>query len=229
MPVGGSVETDGCAGCRELGEQLAAALARVEQLEASRRLTAGLNQRLEELEAQAHRPAARFRVPESRRKPSKAKPGRKRGHKASYRKPPPSVDEFAQVLLERCPHCGGEVQQVRPVEQIIEDIPPVQVHRLRLITYRGHCQRCGSVCSNHPAQVSSLLKAAMLLHRVREAIPPPDYARYTDNLQQRPTPRQAHLPRRALRSAAQPLHGRLVRDPIQRAHPRVLPAPAGRG
>jgi len=84
MPVGGSVETDGCAGCRELGEQLAAALARVEQLEglleASRRLTAGLNQRLEELEAQAHRPAARFRVPESRRKPSKAKPGRKRGH-----------------------------------------------------------------------------------------------------------------------------------------------------
>jgi len=139
-------------------------MARIEQLEGlledARRLMARLNQRVDELEGQANRQAARFRVPEAKRKRTKGKPGRKRGHQPSYRKPPPSVDQYAEVPLEHCPHCGGQVHQVRPLKQIIEDIPPVRVHRLHLTTYRGRCARCGEVCSTHPAQVSTATGAA---------------------------------------------------------------------
>ena len=174
MGRGQDDSTKGCARCRRLEKQLLAArwqierltvaVGRVEQLEglleASRQLIARLNERVEQLETEANRQAARFRVPEAKRKRTKGRPGRKRGHKASYRKPPPSVDEFAEVPLERCPHCGGPVSEVHAIEQVIEDIPPVQVHRLHLVTYRGRCERCGSVCSRHPQQVSDATGAA---------------------------------------------------------------------
>lgn len=165
MPDGRDGSPTGCARCQQLEEQLAAASARIEQLEGlledSQRLMAGLNRRVDELEAQANRQAARFRVPEDKRKRTKGKPGRKRGHEPSYRKPPPSVDEYAEAPLDNCPHCGGEVHKVRRLApQIIEDIPPVQVHRLHLTTYAGRCPRCGTVRSTHPAQVSTATGAA---------------------------------------------------------------------
>jgi hypothetical protein len=174
MRRGQDDSTKGCPRCRKLEKQLLAARSQIERLtvavgrmaqlegllEDSRQLIARLNERVEQLEAEANRQAARFRVPESKRKRTKGKPGRKRGHEPAYRQPPPSVDEFAEVPLERCPHCGGPVHDVHPVEQIIEDIPPIQVHRLRLITYRGRCERCGSVCSRHPQQVSDATGAA---------------------------------------------------------------------
>ena len=53
-----------------------------------------------------------------------------------------------------CPHCGGAVHDVKPVEQYIEDIPPVRVHVTRLVTHTGRCRRCGEVRSRHPMQVS---------------------------------------------------------------------------
>ena len=141
------------------------ALARIAQLEGlldeARQLITGLNRRVDELETQANRQAARFRVPEDKRKRTKGKPGRKRGHKPFYRKPPPSVDEYAEAPLESCPHCGAEVHKVRRLApQIIEDIPPVQVYRLHVTTYAGRCPRCGRVRSTHPAQVSTATGAA---------------------------------------------------------------------
>jgi len=146
---GGSINPK-CEGCRRLRELLEAAGERVAELE----------KRLEQLERQAHRQAAPFRRPEQQRKAKKGKPGRKPGHKASYRRPPPVVDEWAQVPLERCPHCAGPVRGVRPVQQIIEDIPPVRIRRLHITTYRGQCDRCGKVCSIHPEQVSTAVGAA---------------------------------------------------------------------
>lgn len=161
----------GCARCAMLEGQLQAAWAQiaelqrtVEQLRAllddSRRLTAKLQARVDQLEQEGHRQAAPFRVEERKRKATKGKPGRKRGHKADWRQPPPEVDERVEVPLECCPHCGGPVHDVRPLTQIIEDIPPVAVYRWHLTTYRGRCPRCGAVCSRHPEQVSEASGAA---------------------------------------------------------------------
>lgn len=156
MPSGRQ-RTTSCPNCRKLEAQ-------VEQLQGlvddARQLIGQLNRRVDELEGQVHRQAARFRVPENKRKKTKAKPGRKPGHKPAYRKPPPNVDQCAEVPLDHCPQCGGPVHDVRAVKQIIEDIPEIQVHRLRLTTYRGRCPKCGPVRSTHPDQVSTATGAA---------------------------------------------------------------------
>lgn len=146
-----------CPNCRRLSEQLQQTTALLE--EATERIQR-LERRVEQLEREGKRQAAPFRRPQKKRKKSPRKPGRKDGHKASYRKPPPAVDEHVDVPLDECPHCGSDVQKVRPIEQIIEDIPPVRVHRLHLTTYRGHCSQCGPVASTHPAQVSKATGAA---------------------------------------------------------------------
>ena len=113
-----------------------------------------LQRAMDDLRGQAFRQAAPFRVPDERRKQEKKKPGRKKGHKADYRPVPDHVDEHIHVALERCPRCGGTVQQVRPVEQYIEDIPPIKVHVTKLVTEVGRCRRCGEVRSRHPLQMS---------------------------------------------------------------------------
>jgi len=150
MPSSGGTVDPKCKGCRRLLELLEAAGQRVAELEA----------RVEQLERQVHGQAAPFRRPPEQRKATPGKPGRKPGHKASYRKPPPVVDEWAEEPLERCPHCFGPVRGIRPVRQIIEDIPPIRIRRLHLVTYRGECERCGKVCSTHPEQVSTAVGAA---------------------------------------------------------------------
>ena len=156
MPSGRQGTTN-CPGCRKLEAQ-------VKQLQGlldeAGKLIGQLNKRMDELEGQVHRQAARFRVPESKRKKDKAKPGRKPGHKPAYRKPPPNVDETTEVSLDHCPQCGGPVHDLRPVKQIIEDIPEIKVHRLHLTTYRGRCPNCGPVRSTHPDQVSTATGAA---------------------------------------------------------------------
>lgn len=146
-----------CPGCEELRKEvqrlqglLEEALKRLEQSE----------KRLEELERANKRQAAPFRVPDKKRKEVKAKPGRKKGHKPAFRKPPPTVDECAEVPLDRCPDCGGPVHGIKPVEQYILDIPQAKVHCLRLTTYRGNCAHCGEVRSVDPRQVSYATGAA---------------------------------------------------------------------
>lgn len=146
-----------CPGCEELRKEVQKLQGLLE--EALKRL-ADSEKRLEQLHREGNRQAAPFRVPEKKRKKDKGKPGRKKGHKPAYRKKPPMVDEFAEVPLDRCPDCGGPVHDVKPVEQIIEDIPPVQVRRTHLTTYRGRCDQCGKVCSTHPKQVSHAVGAA---------------------------------------------------------------------
>ncbi|RMH77303.1 MAG: IS66 family transposase [Calditrichaeota bacterium] len=46
------------------------------------------------------------------------------------------------------------------MEQIIEEIPPVQLRVIRLTTFKGQCVHCGEVRSTHPLQVSKAVGAA---------------------------------------------------------------------
>ena len=135
-----------------------------EQLDASHRRIRRLEDKVEELQRTSCRQAAPFRRKKKDKKASSGgsggSPGRKPGHEPAWRQEPERVDEEKVVPLERCPHCDGPVEDVRPVEQYIEDIPPVKVRIIRLVTHRGHCPRCGPVRSTHPLQMSRAAGAA---------------------------------------------------------------------
>ena len=49
---------------------------------------------------------------------------------------------------------------VEPIEQLIEEVPPVRPRVTRLVTYRGCCPTCGEVHSSHPLQTSTATGAA---------------------------------------------------------------------
>jgi len=120
-----------------------------------------LRERLEQAETAAARQAAPFRRPERLKKPpeSHKRPGRPCGHPGAHRRIPP-VDHHEVVPLPCCPNCGGAIHDVHPVEQIIEEIPPVQPVVYKIVTYRATCPRCGEVCSRHPLQSSDATGAA---------------------------------------------------------------------
>src|SRR5262245_24667737 len=136
----------------ELREQLAAALEEIGRL----------RERLEQAERASARQAAPFRRRASQKVPdgSKQRPGRPPGHPGVYRVVPAHVDARAEVPLTGCPHCGGPVTALEPIEQFIEEIPPVRPHVTRLVTYRGCCATCGAVHSSHPLQTSTTTGAA---------------------------------------------------------------------
>ena len=81
----------------------------------------------------------------NKRKRSK-KPGRKKGHKADFRKIPEKIDKREEHRLDSCPHCGTAVKD--PVEQrqrYIEDLPPVQPIVTEHIIYRYWCNCCHKI------------------------------------------------------------------------------------
>jgi hypothetical protein len=159
---------------------LADALALVEQLrqenQTLRALIAELQQRvadlaaenralrdqLDEAQGQAARQAAPFRRRDSQRVPEaqRKRPGRPKGHPGVHRAVPAQVDEHVDVPLPACPHCGAAVHEVEPIEQFIEEIPPVRPRVTRLVTYRGQCPHCGEVQSTHPLKTSDATGAA---------------------------------------------------------------------
>jgi transposase len=116
--------------------------------------------RLAELERAAYRQAAPFRIDAKKRKTTRKKPGRPKGHPGAYRAQPTHVDDAIDVPLDACPHCGGRVYGVTRVDQFIEDIPRIRPHVTHLRTYEGACPRCGEVRSTHPLQVSTATGAA---------------------------------------------------------------------
>src|SRR5690606_30644834 len=97
-------------------------------LDAAYRLIAQLQARVDELERQLARPTAPFRRPEAKKVPEaeKKKPGRKPGHPGAHRQRPQRIDYELNVPLDACPKCGGPVSDRLPLEQIIEEIPPLQ-------------------------------------------------------------------------------------------------------
>ncbi|MGE5755079.1 MAG: IS66 family transposase [Planctomycetaceae bacterium] len=161
-------------------QTLADALALVEQLrqenQALRSVVAALEKRvadlvaenralrdqLDEAQRQAARQAAPFRRRDSKKVPDaqRKRPGRPKGHPGVHRAVPAHVDEQVEVPLLACPHCGGGVEEVEPIEQLIEEIPPVRPRVTRLVTYRGQCPHCGEVQSTHPLKTSDASGAA---------------------------------------------------------------------
>ena len=59
-----------------------------------------------------------------------------------------------------CPNCGGEVENIQAVKQVIEEIPPIELRVVGLTTFKGCCAKCGEVRSTHPLQVSTAVGAA---------------------------------------------------------------------
>jgi hypothetical protein len=147
---------------REQNAQLTQAMSglaeQVEQLTAQVRLLA---EQLEQAQGAAARQAAPFRRPERLRKLPEdcGKPGRPAGHVGAHRQAPP-IDHREVVPLPCCPRCGGAIHGVHPVEQIIEEIPPVKPVVYKVVTYRATCRQCGEVCSRHPLQTSDATGAA---------------------------------------------------------------------
>lgn len=124
-----------------------------QQLDAATALCGQLEDRLEQVQKQAHRQAAPFRRAQEQRNPRPARPGRKAGHPASFRPKPEHIDQEVHVPLEGCPHCGGAVCDKRPLTQYIEEIPVVRPRVTQLTTEEGFCPHCQQeVYSTHPLQ-----------------------------------------------------------------------------
>ena len=118
-----------------------------------------LKQRLSDLEQKPPGSTAPFRIEDRKRVSNPKKPGRKGGHKGSYRKAPLETEQIT-VPLSCCPNCGGKVENIQAVKQVIEEIPPIELRVIGLTTFKGYCTKCGEVRSTHPLQVSTAVGAA---------------------------------------------------------------------
>jgi transposase len=134
--------------------------ARIEQLEAQvRQLTAQLHEALRA----SKRQAAPFSKgePKTNPKPPGRKAGANYGPKAHRPIPHGQPDQIIDVPLpERCPDCGGKMEQDRTAPQYQTDIPRRPILR-RFDIHIGHCACCGKrVQPRHPLQTSDALGAA---------------------------------------------------------------------
>ena len=130
---------------------------RVRELNAENRR---LREKRDEAEQAGKRQAAPFRLEEEERSEDPGLPGREEGHKASFRREPEQIEERVEVEMEKCPGCGGTVTDVRPIRQVVEEIPPLRPKVIEVITYRGRCDRCGQVGTTHPLKTTEATGAA---------------------------------------------------------------------
>lgn len=136
----------------EKSELIQILLDQAEQIDILKAEVNRLGEALEQSLRAEKRQAAPFGRKDVKR--SDSKPGRKKGHKGHYRQCSAPINEQAEVPLEACPKCGGRVDHLRPLDQIIEEIPVVRLRVVKLRTWRGKCACCGPVSSRHPLQVS---------------------------------------------------------------------------
>lgn len=137
----------------ELERQLAAALARIAELE---RL-------LEQRTRDGKRQAAPFSKGSPRAHPAKPgrKPGKDYGTQAFRALPDREPDQVIDVPLPpRCPRCGGQTQEQRVAQQFQVEIPRQALLR-RFDVHLGACTCCGQpLHPRHPWQTSDALGAA---------------------------------------------------------------------
>jgi transposase len=126
-----------------------------EQLRHKNQQVVQLEEKLQAAQQRACRQAAPFRIADQRRSRAPRRPGRPKGHRGSYRPKPKQIDQHFTAPLTQCPHCQGPVQQLRDVQQYLQEIPPVQPTNIQLTTQEGYCPGCDlTVRSSHPLQVS---------------------------------------------------------------------------
>lgn len=145
-------------------EQIRELTSRVEELEQKVRELSEENERLreerEEAEREGKRQAAPFRTEERSGDPDP--PGREEGHEASYRREPDQIDRRIEMPMDGCPECGEPVTEVRPIRQVVEELPPIQPETVEVTTYRGECQECGTVETTHRLQTTDATGAAQV-------------------------------------------------------------------
>lgn len=137
-----------CPNCQQLQAKIKELEAKITQLEVQMR--------------RGRRQATPFSRDEP--KPDPKRPGRKAGQGRFTRRKPPSeeeIDETHCVPLERCPDCGGELEERTWHEQFQVDLPLVTPETVRFRTQSGYCRGCRQrVHSRHPEQVSTATGAA---------------------------------------------------------------------
>jgi transposase len=81
---------------------------------------------------------------ENKRKVKKRKkPGRKKGHPGSSRKPPDKIDHYQDHRLEQCPHCQETVGPgVKSHTRYIEDIPTIEPEVTEHTVFDHWCPSC---------------------------------------------------------------------------------------
>jgi len=141
----------------EMQEQIALLRQRVRTLDEQNRR---LRQQREAAKQAGKRQAAPFRLAPHKRASEPASPGRKQGHAGSYRRAPEHIDERVEVKMSGCPECGGAVTDIRPIRQVVEEIPPIRPQVVEVVTYRGDCPECGLVETRHGLQTSRATGAA---------------------------------------------------------------------
>jgi transposase len=123
-----------------------------------------LRQLLEASERTAKRQAAPFSKGQPKSQPKKPgrKPGQDYGPKAHRLPPPPSlIDETHEAPLpDRCPDCGGPIDESHVEEQYQVDIPRRPIHR-QFHIHVGQCRTCQRrIQGRHALQTSDALGAA---------------------------------------------------------------------
>jgi transposase len=121
-----------------------------------------LQSKIEELERSQHRQAAPFRIAEHKRSTAPKPSGQPKGHAAHWRTIDEScIEQTITVPLPCCPYCHGELTHHKNLEQIIEELPPIQPKVYRLITQSGWCEHCHQqLSSTHSLQTSYATGAA---------------------------------------------------------------------
>ncbi len=130
------------------------------ELEERERKIAEQSKEIDDLKRQlgdAQRAGKRQARPFARRRrvKNRKKSGRPAGHEGASQGTPAQVDEEAVEPLCGCPHCGGEVANIKDHEQFVTDIPPIKPRTTRIVTQSGWCPKCRKrVRTTHPSQVS---------------------------------------------------------------------------
>ena len=143
-----------CAGCQALERRLHDLQAENEHL----------RRQLDEATRARKRQAAPFAKGQPADHPKKPgrKPGKDYGTKAHRQPPTPDqIDEVHEAPLpDRCPDCGGPLDQTHIAQQFQVEIPRKPIHR-QFNIHLGQCRRCRRrVQGRHPLQTSDALGAA---------------------------------------------------------------------
>jgi transposase len=143
-----------CAGCQALQRRLRDLQAENERL----------RRQLDEATRAGKRQAAPFAKGPPADQPKKPgrKPGRDYGTKAHRQPPSPEqIDEVLEAPLpDRCPDCGGPLDETHIAQQFQVEIPRKPIHR-QFNIHVGQCRRCRRrVQGRHPLQTSDALGAA---------------------------------------------------------------------
>jgi transposase len=148
------MEPVSCAGCQALQRRLRDLQAENERL----------RRQLDEATRAGKRQAAPFAKGQPAAQPRKPgrKPGKDYGTKAHRLPPTPDqIDEVHEAPLpDRCPDCGGPLDETHVAQQFQVEIPRKPIHR-QFNIHVGQCQHCHRrVQGRHPLQTSDALGAA---------------------------------------------------------------------